>query len=88
MTKAPTHLSDTERPTHAADPVPEVVAAAPSATRTIYTVQVRYRGSDWVSLDCLSDRMLAVQRAALAYRTAATENGSLPQQVRVVATQP
>jgi hypothetical protein len=87
MTKARTHQSDTERPTPASDPLPEVVAAAAVASRTFYTVQVRYRRSDWVSLDSLSDRMLAVRRAALAYRTAACEDGSLPQQVRVVATQ-
>ena len=86
MTKARPHQPSTRRPTRTGQPVPEIVSAVPGAGRALYTVQVRYRGSEWISLDSLSDRMLAVRRAALAYRTAAAEDGSLPQQVRVLAT--
>jgi|tagenome__1003787_1003787.scaffolds.fasta_scaffold20958701_2 hypothetical protein len=58
---------------------PEVVSASP-----LYTVQVRYRGGDWVTLARVGDRMAAVRRAAEAYRSATSGDGRLPTQVRLV----
>ena len=48
-------------------------------------MQIRYRGGEWITLTQIGDRMAAVRCAASAYRTAATPDGRLPTQVRLLA---
>jgi hypothetical protein len=58
---------------------PDVVAA-PAA---VYLVQVRYPGSDWVTITRLP-RRAAVRTAARAYRAAVAPAGATPHQVRLI----
>ena len=53
--------------------------------QTEYTVQIRYRGGEWITLTRVTDRMAAVRRAALAYRDAVSPDGRVPTQVRLLA---
>jgi hypothetical protein len=58
---------------------PDVVAAASA----VYLVQVRYPGSEWVTLSQLP-RPSAIRAAARAYRDAVAPNGASPHQVRLL----
>jgi hypothetical protein len=51
----------------------------------VYTVQVRYPGSGWVTVVSLP-RQAAIRAAARAYRDAVSADGTSPQQVRLVET--
>jgi hypothetical protein len=61
-----------------ATPAPEVVAPA-----AVYTVQVRYPGSGWVTVTRLP-RLAAIRAAAHAYRDDRSPEGRSPQQVRLL----
>jgi hypothetical protein len=54
--------------------------AAPAA---VYLVQVRYPGSEWVTLTRLP-RRAAIRAAARAYREALSPDGVSPHQVRLL----
>ena len=56
------------------------VVAAPAA---VYLVQVRYPGSEWVTLTQLPQRA-AIKAAARAYREALSPDGVSPHQVRLL----
>jgi hypothetical protein len=58
---------------------PDLVAA-PSA---VYAVQVRYPGSEWVTITRLPRRS-AIRAAARAYREALSPEGTTPHQVRLL----
>jgi len=58
---------------------PDVVAAASA----VYVVQVRYPGSEWVTITRLP-RRAAIRAAARAYREAVSPEGATPQQVRLL----
>jgi hypothetical protein len=58
---------------------PDVIAASAA----VYIVQVRYPGSEWVTLTRLP-RRAAIRAAARAYREALSPDGVSPHQVRLL----
>jgi hypothetical protein len=60
-----------------------VVSAESPSTRT-FAVQIRYARSEWVTLARVEDHLVAVRRAAAAYRDAVSPEGALPSQVRLL----
>jgi hypothetical protein len=64
-------------------PESDVVAASAA----VYMVQVRYPGSDWVTVTRLP-RLAAIRAAARAYRDDRSPEGWSPQQVRLIELQP
>lgn len=70
-------------PNALATPEPDVVPVAAA----LYTVQVRYPGSGWVTVTRLP-RLAAIRAAARAYRDDRSPEGRSPQQVRLLEVQP
>jgi hypothetical protein len=54
-----------------------------AASAAVYVVQVRYAGSDWVTITRLP-RRAAIRAAARAYRDAVSPDGATPHQVRLI----
>jgi hypothetical protein len=65
-----------------AAPEADVVSARATA---VYVVQVRYAGSDWITITRLP-RGAAIRAAARAYRDAVSPDGQSPYQVRLLET--